>query len=74
MGWALEWDKQSSEWEVAVQIAVAKQMKRLKYCSIVLADHKRTYNNWKGENAIFSLHIEKLNRITYKIVTAGIIE
>ena len=52
----LERDKQSSEWEVAVQTAVAKQMKKLKFCSIVLADHKRTYNTLKY---IFSIHIEK---------------
>ena len=50
----------SSEWEVAVQIAVAKQMKRLKYCSIVLADHKRTYNTLKGEKIPYFHYTENV--------------
>ena len=35
----------------------AKQMKKLKYCSLVLADHKRTYTTLKrGKYHIFSTH------------------
>ena len=53
----MERDKQSSEWEGAVPIEVAKQvakqMKKLKYCSTVLADHTRTYNTMKGKIPTF---------------------